>query len=166
MYYNASEKYALSLGFTYGAPIKTPSVVTLQDNFGSTKEAASEIRYKFKTFNLAANYTLVGDEESTGKFYGTFGAGLVLVNYKEDIKESYDQNAYTPMDQVNGKTSGFTINFGIGGEYKLGTPSIFGEAGIALPANKVGDSYVENYIPSHFVFNVGVRLPLGAGGDY
>jgi hypothetical protein len=165
VYYDAAEKYGLSLGFTYGAPIKTPSVVTLENSSGSTQEVASEITYKFKTFNLNGNYNFIGNAGTTGKFYGSFGLGLVLVNYKEDIKESYDQNTYTPMDQIEGKENGFTINLGIGGEYKLGTPSIFGEAGIALPANKVGDTYVENYIPAHFVFNVGIKLPLGGGGN-
>ena len=66
------------------------------------------------------------------------------------------------MDFAKGKESGFTINLGLGGEYKFGKPSVFGEAGIALPANKAGDAYIENYIPTHFFLNVGVKFSFGS----
>lgn len=165
IYYQPAEKYSLSLGFTYGAPIKTASEVVLQNSTGDETTVPSEIKYNFKTFSLLGHYNFLGDDESTGKFYGSFGAGFVLVNYKENIKGSYDPS-YTPIDQVSGNANGLTINLGLGGEYKLGTPSVFAEAGLALPANKVGDTYVENVIPTHFVFNVGVKIPLGGNSDY
>jgi hypothetical protein len=163
--YAVNEKAAAVLSFNYGFPIKDPSLVMLQDNFGGTKTVASEINYKFKTFNLLGNYTFVGDDESTGKFYGLAGIGVVLVSYDETIKENYDKNTYTPMDQVKGKDNGFTINLGLGGEYRLGAPALFAEAGLALPANQANGQYIENPIPAHFILNVGVKFNFG-GGDY
>src|SRR5438270_12339495 len=73
--YLLSEKITGVLSFTYGMPIKQASVVTLEGNNGSTQEVNSQINYKFKTFNLMGHYTLVGDDESTGKMYGAVGSG-------------------------------------------------------------------------------------------
>lgn len=165
--YELNEKSTVHLGFTYGLPIKQESEVNIADGSGNSIYVPSQIKYNFKTFLLLANYRFIGDEETAGSFYGQFGAGFVLVNYKEDITGSYDKNVYQyPQDQIE-KTNenGFTLNFGLGGEYRVGTPIIFGEAGLALPANKVGDSYVENVIPAHFTLNVGIKIPIGSS-DY
>jgi hypothetical protein len=165
--YDVQPKFTGVFSYTHGMPIASASQVLLESNNGSSsKNVASEISTNFKTFNLFGQYAFVGGrEESTGKLYGIVGAGFVLANYKEEIKESYDQSAYTAMDQVEGSESGFTLNFGLGGEYKIGTPRLFAEAGIALPANQVNNSYVTNVIPAHFAFNVGVKIPLGGGSN-
>lgn len=165
--YNASEKITANLAFTYGFAIKQISSVSIEDESQNSISVPSEIKFNFKTISLLANYKFIGDDESAGSFYGQFGAGLVLVNYKEDITGSYDKNTYKyPMDLVE-KTneSGFTINLGIGGEYRLGTPIVFAEAGIALPANTVNNTYVANVIPIHFTFNLGIKIPIG-GDNY
>lgn len=166
--YGVSEKFTANLGFTYGMPIKQASAVMVADDMGNTMDVASEIKFNFKTFSLLANYRFIGDEETAANFYGQFGAGLVLINYKEDITGSYDKNTYQhPQDLIEkSNESGFTLNFGLGGEYRIGTPSIFAEAGIALPANKVNNSYVENVIPTHFVLNLGIKIPFGNNSDY
>ncbi len=166
--YNVSEKFTAKLGFTYGMPIKQPSTVTVADDMNNIVDVASKINFKFKTFSLLANYRFIGDEETAANFYGQFGAGLVLINYKEDITGSYDKNTYKyPQDLIE-KTNenGFTLNFGLGGEYRIGTPIIFAEGGIAFPANQVNNSYVENVIPTHFTFNLGIKIPLGNNSDY
>lgn len=168
VYYDHSEKNSFSLGFTYGSPINFESSVDLQNNndFNDVQTKDSEIRYKFKTFSLLAHYCFIGDDESTARFYGSFGPGFVLVNYDEKVKGGYDESNFTPLNQVNGNESGFIINLGLGGEYRLGTPSIFMEAGLGFPANKVGNTYVENYIPTHFMLNAGIKFPLGGYSDY
>ncbi len=164
--YEVSEKQSAGLSFTYGMPIKYASSTTIiHSSTGNLENVPSEIKYNFKTINLMGNFTFIGNSETTGKFYGSFGAGLVLVSYKEAITGNYDKTIYEAPEPFKGSENGFTINLGIGGEYKLGTPSIFGEAGIAFPANKVGDSYVQNYIPTHLTMNLGIRLPLG-GSDF
>lgn len=159
-YFNATEKYSGVGSFTYGFPIKVPSSVMLQSGTGSSS-VASEIVYKFKTINVMGNYNFIGDDESAGKFYGIVGGGFVFVNYKEKITGNYDKAVYTPSDIVDGNESGFTLNFGLGGEYKFGTPALFGELALALPANNVGNAVVENYIPTHIILNVGVKFSLG-----
>ena len=163
--YAFTEKSAAVLSFTYGMPIKTPSSVTMIDNMGNPSSASSEIRYNFKTFNLLGHYTFVGGDGAAGKFYGIAGAGYVLVNYKEVIKDNYDKSVYTPTDQVNGSESGFTINFGLGGEYRFGAPAVFGEVGVGLPANQQNGQYVENVIPTHIIINLGVKFSFGNNGE-
>ncbi len=160
VYFNATERVAAVGSFTYGFPIKMPSSVLLSGGTGGSS-VASEMVFKFKAINVMANYSFIGDDETAGKFYGIVGAGLVFVNYKENITGTYDKTVYTPADLQEGSENGFTLNFGLGGEYKIGTPALFGEVALALPANKVGTSYVTNYIPSHFLFNVGVKFTLG-----
>lgn len=164
--YGFNEKSTGVFSFTYGLPINYPSFVTLMDNSSGTKQVASEIKYKFKTFNLVGNYTFVGDDETTGKFYGIAGAGFVLVNFDETIKENYDKNTYTPTDLLKGNENGFTINLGLGGEYRIGNPSIFAEAAVAIPANQANGQYIENVIPLHFQLNLGIKLNLGGNSEY
>lgn len=158
-----AEKNGYSLSFTNGMPMKYNTTTYLNSNTsaGSTKEVAAEQKLTFRAIQLAATRTLIGDEESTGRFYGGVGAGFVLASYSETITGSYDKTAYSQMEGSNGSENGFTLNVLAGGEYKLGMPTLFAEAGIALPANKVNDQYVANYIPAHFMFNVGVKFQLG-----
>lgn len=138
------------------------------DDDENTISVDSDIKYNFKTISLLGNYRFIGDEETAGSFYGQFGASYVMVSYKEDITGSYDKTTYKyPQDLIEKtKESGFTLNFGLGGEYKIGTPVVFAEAGIALPANQVNNSYVANVIPAHFTVSLGVKIPFGSGGDY
>lgn len=162
--YAMSEKISTHLGFTYTMPIIQESSVLIADDNGNTIDVPSEISYKFKTISLIGSYHLIGDNETSGSLYAQFGPGLVLVSYKEDITGSYDKTTYLyPQNQVE-KTSemGFTLNFGIGGQYRIGKPIVFAEVGYALPANTVNEEYVENVIPSHLMFNFGVKLPLGS----
>ncbi|HEV7620927.1 MAG TPA: hypothetical protein VGO09_04305 [Flavisolibacter sp.] len=159
--YAATEKTDFILSFNYGMPIKQASSTILSDQNGnSASSVPSEIKYKFKTFNLIGHYNFIGDQESLGKFYGLAGIGLVLLKYDETVTGSYDKSAYTPANLLTGSESGFTINLGIGGEYNIGGPSLFGEAGLALPANTVNNQYVANVIPAHFLINLGVKINL------
>ncbi|HVG11967.1 MAG TPA: hypothetical protein VM843_03135 [Flavisolibacter sp.] len=161
--YDLSEKSTIGLGFTYTSPLKYASEVQLMDQSGSTSSVASEITYKFKTFSLMGNYHLIGDNETSGSLYAAVGGGYVMVNYEENITGTYDKDSQQPMDLVEkGSENGLVMNFGLGGQYTIGRPIVFAEAGLALPANKVGNQYVENSIPSHFTFNLGIKLPLGS----
>lgn len=165
--YNFSQKVTTVLGFAMGAPITEPSSVTLMDGSGNSKTVASEFRYKFKTIHLLGQLAFAGDEETRGKFYGSAGIGYVIAGYTEKIKEDYDKAIYQPMNQSEkGSENGFTLNLGLGGEYGLSAegigPRIFGEAGLAFPANQQNGSYVENNIPAHFMFNLGVKFSFGS----
>ena len=149
------------LSFTNGLPItQTGTVDLIHNTGGASKEVAAEGKHSFKTFTLIGTRTLIGDAETAGKFYLGFGASYVIAKYSETIKESYDKNVYTAPDMYNDSESGFTINGLLGGEYKIGRPFVFAEIGFAFPANQVNETYVENVIPAHLVFNLGVKLPL------
>ena len=160
--YDFDEKVTGMFGFTYGLPIKEASTALVSDQYGNTQTVASEFQDKFKTFHLLVHYTFVGDQESAGKFYGIAGAGLVFAKIDENITGNYDKSKYQPMDMYSDKVNGFTLNFGLGGEYHLGGPSLFFEGGISIPANKMNDMYITNPIPGHFFFNGGVKFPLMA----
>ncbi len=75
--YQVNEKFTANLGFTYGLPIKQKSDVTIMDDDDNTILVDSDIKFNFKTISLLANYRFIGDEESTGSFYGQFGASYV-----------------------------------------------------------------------------------------
>lgn len=160
-----ADRIAAVLSFTNGFAIKEKSstVVTNNATF-ETKNVASEQKLSFKTITLIGHRTLIGDEETTGKFYFGAGASFVIAKYSENITEKYDQ-AFTAPEMESGSENGFVINGVLGGEFKLGTPSLFVEAGYGLPANQVNNAYVENVIPGHLTVNVGIKIPLG-GGSY
>ena len=157
-----ADRTAGVLSFTNGFAITEKGSVSVTNvSNGSTKSVAAEGQYNFKTFTLMGNRTLIGDEESTGKFYFGFGASYVIAKYSEKITESYE-NTYTAPEMYNDSESGLTMNGLLGGEYKVGMPSIFAEAGYSFPANQVNNAYVENVIPAHVTINVGVKFALGS----
>ncbi|HEX2627599.1 MAG TPA: hypothetical protein VHM26_01260 [Chitinophagaceae bacterium] len=157
-----NEKVALGIGFTYGFPIKVPSEVA-HTGGGTT---ASEIAFKFKTITLEGDYYFGEEKEEGLNVYASGRIGFVLVSYKENLKGTIPAGE-EPLYMVE-KTneSGFTINGALGLQYSLGNAKIFGDAGFALPANQVNGQYVENVIPAHLMFNVGLRFSLGGGGEY
>lgn len=154
------ERYAGVLAFTNGFAITEKGTRTVTNAAGNSKEVASEGRLTFKTISFIGNRTLIGDEESTGKFYLGLGASFVMAKYTEAITGSYD-NSYKAPEMNKESNSGLTINGLLGGEYKIGMPSLFAEAGVAIPANQMNNSYIENVIPAHFIINVGVKFTLG-----
>ena len=158
--YSINEKLRVSLGYTYHAPLKEASIIATTNGTDS-KDEVSEIKYTFSTISLACNYTFIGTEEDVFSIYAPVGVSYVSVKYSEKMKGAAT-SGYTALDQLEpGKESGFTINLGLGAQYNIGKLRLFGDAGIALPANQQNGQYVENNIPSHFVFNAGVRIPFG-----
>ncbi|HVF96420.1 MAG TPA: hypothetical protein VM871_03825 [Flavisolibacter sp.] len=157
-----ADRFAGVVSFTNGFPITQEGTVDVTEKAtGNSKEVAAQAKVSFKTISLMGQRTLVGDAESTGKFYLGFGASFVMAKQVETITGSYDKNAYAAPELYNDTETGFTLNGLAGGEYKIGKPSIFAEAGIALPANQVNNAYVENVIPAHFTFNLGIKIRLG-----
>ena len=158
--YSSSEKIRFSLGYTYQSPIKVPSTISTS-NGSDSKEVASEIKYNFSTISFGANYTFINTEEDVFSLYAPVGVAYVMAKYKEGSMQAYPQG-YTALNQLEpGKESGFTINAGLGTQYNMGAIRIFGDAGVAIPANQTNGQYVQNNIPLHFVFNAGIRIPFG-----
>ena len=159
--YSFSEKIRGAVGYTYHFPIKLASTVTA-NNGSNTTSVASEVVYNFTTISVLGNYTFGSSEENPVSFYAPLGVGFVMVKYKENIKGTMP-SGYNPTDQLEpGKESGLIMNFGLGAQYNFGPARAFADASLALPSNQVNNQYVENVIPSHLVFNVGVRIPFGA----
>ena len=158
--YSLSGKARISAGYTYHAPIKEPSSITVT-NGGEFKTLASEVKYKFSTISLTGTYTLIQTEEDPFSMYVPVGLSYVTAKYSEAATEPFPAG-YTAVDQVApGKETGFTINVGVGAQYNIGTLRVFADAGVGLPANQTNGQYTENNIPAHLVFNVGVRIPFG-----
>lgn len=159
--YSFSEKVRGALGYTYHMPIKIASEISGSNGINTTS-VPSEVVYNFTTISAIGNYTFGQSEESTVSLYSPLGVAYVMVKYKENFKASLP-SGYTATDQLEpGKESGFVMNFGLGAQYNFGAARLFADASLVLPANQVGNQYVENVIPSHLVFNVGVRVPFGA----
>lgn len=157
-----NENMALGIGFTYGFPIKIASQTALSGG-GSVP---SEFVYKFKTIHLEYDYYFGGEKEEGLSVYASGRLGFVWAKYDEKIKGTVPPGE-DPIDLVEpGSENGFTINVALGTQYSLGRIKVFGDAGIALPANQVNGQYVENVIPAHFMFNLGLRIPFGGGSDY
>lgn len=164
--YRLKEKLGFTLGFTKGLPIKEASSIEYYDELGNTKTVASSVQLNFSTISFSALYRFIGDEETAVNVYAPIGASYVMANLKEKASEA-PTSGYTAADQTEAtKANGFTINLGLGIGYNIGLPQIFAEGGIALPANKVNNSYVSNPIPANFTINAGLRIPLGRSDNY
>lgn len=155
-------RYEAALSFTNGFAIteQETTAVTSKAN-GAPKSVATEGKMRFKTIALMGHRTLIGNGTTAARVYIGFGAGFVMARYTESITESFDKTAYTAPAMENEKETGFTVNGLLGGEYKTGRPSVFVEAGMALPANHVNEAYVANVIPAHYILNTGVKFRLG-----
>ena len=161
--YSFTEKIRGALGYTYHLPIKVASSVSASNELGS-KSIPSEVVYNFSTISLLGNYTFGESEDNPISFYAPLGIGYVMAKYKEELKESMPPG-YTAMDLLpSGSQNGFILNFGLGGQYNFASARAFADASLVLAANKVNDQYVENYIPPHFAFNLGIRIPFGDRG--
>lgn len=159
--YSFSEKVRGALGFTYHLPIKGASTVTASNGISSTS-VPSEIVYNFTTISVLGNYTFGESEENPVSFYSPLGVALVMTKYKENLKGTLP-TGYAATDQLEpGKESGFVMNLGLGAQYNFGSARAFADASLVLPANQVNNQYVANVIPSHLVFNAGIRIPFGA----
>ena len=110
-------------------------------------------------------YRFIGDDAKGFGLHGRLGGSYVIATTKETEKEAIP-TGYTADDKLESQNeNGLTINLGLGAQYKFGTPVVFFNGGIALPANKVNDATVTNYIPAHFTFSLGVRIGFGESKD-
>lgn len=152
-----SDQIRVSLGYTHGLPLKIPTTTYLSP----TGTVNSETVYHFKTFTLEGIYNFKEDEGEGFNAYAIAGIGYVAVSIKKEIKESIPPgfSVYNSWDTES--ANGFTISGGIGASYSFGLPGVFAEARLSLPANKVNNNYVDNPIPMHIGFNVGLRLSFG-----
>ena len=154
-----------ALSYTKGFAITQPSTIISTDGLGNTKTTAAELSTSFSTISLMGQYRFIGDDDKAFGLHGRVGASYVIATTKENEKEAIP-TGYTAFDKIGTQSdNGLTINLGLGAQYKFGNPVVFFNGGIALPANKVNDATVANYIPAQFTFNLGVRIGFGESKD-
>ncbi|HEY0054288.1 MAG TPA: outer membrane beta-barrel protein [Pedobacter sp.] len=149
--YTFREKYAAYAGFSYSMPAK---------QILSSSSTASAEQDSYMALSLSAIYHLIGRSDSKFSLYIPAGASYVLATNKTTIDGVTEKE----------KSSGPTINAGLGTQFAIGTPIIFLEAAIAMPANSTsntvtGVTALNNSIPFHTILNLGVKLPLGGGSS-
>lgn len=163
--YGLKEKIGFTFGFTKAFAINQASAIDSYDQNGNSKTTPSNVKINFSTVSLNAKYRFIGDEESAVNVYAPAGFSYVIANMKETPAEAIP-SGYAAADQIESQNlTGFTINLGLGIGYNIGLPQIFAEGGISLPANKVGNNYVENQIPAHYTVNAGIRIPFGRSAE-
>ena len=148
--YNFGEKTSAIVGFTYGFPIKD-SGVKEGTNYNS--------QVNLSTISVSAMYHLIGTTEDNFSFYIPVGGAYVMSTSKLTI---------TGKPEFSEKASGFTINAGLGAQFKIGRPILFVEGQFALPSGssssntRTGSVGNDNPIPFHTLFNIGLKIPLGS----
>jgi hypothetical protein len=148
--YNFGEKTSAIVGFTYGLPIKESGTFE-GDKYSS--------QINLSTVSVSAMYHLIGSTEDNFSFYVPVGGSYVM---------STSKLAITGEPDFSEKASGFTINAGLGAQFKVGRPIVFVEGQFALPSGssssntRTGTVGNDNPIPFHTLFNLGLKIPLGS----
>ena len=160
--YGISKKFSMTLSYSSAFQIKESSNFTVfnpDDEQIST--VASEKKIYSKTLLLSGEYTFIGSTKSKAKFYGTAGIGIASVCVSETNTEPYDKNLYIPVPGPENRSKDlFKYSFGVGGEYKIGKPSLFGEINYAKTSDKMVSDAYENYHPGHMLFAFGIKMPI------
>jgi hypothetical protein len=160
--YEFSKKFSMTLSYSSAFQInKSSSFIVFDPNNEQLSTVASEKKINSKTVLLSGNYTFLGTAKSKAKFYGTAGLGISSVCVSETNTEPYDKNIYVPVPgpENRGKNL-FKYAVGVGGEYKIGTPSLFGEINYANSPDKLVSEACENYYPGHMLFSLGIKMPV------
>lgn len=150
--------YGVGVSYSYYAPFDVKGYVNA--NGGGFQSVESNITFRFRTIDLFARRVILGDKDSKGKFYGGLGASWVLAKYKETTKEPLTFTPIFPLEDNQYRT--INLNGMIGGEYKLGRISVFGEAGYSIPTRERVRRYMESYTitAARLGFQLGLKLPL------
>ena len=159
--YEMSKKFSMTLSYSSAFQINKSSTFTLIDpNNEQLSTVASEENIYSKTLLLSGAYTFLGTAKSKAKFYGTAGMGVASVCVSETNTEPYDKDVFIPVSDENKNKNLFKYAFGVGGEYKIGTPSLFGEMNYANSPKGLVSETGENYHPGHMLFTLGMKMPI------
>ncbi|MFD2161535.1 outer membrane beta-barrel protein [Paradesertivirga mongoliensis] len=158
--YNLDEKKAISLGFSYGLPIKQTFA---DDESGS----GYKLTTSFMSVSVLGIYHLIGGYEDNFSLYFPIGGSYVMGKNKLESEGEADPDfTLEPEDE---KFSGLTINGSVGMQFKIGSPFIFAEAGFALPTGSTTSNTRDgvtsdnsNPITGHTILTLGIRFPFGS----
>jgi hypothetical protein len=155
--------YGVGVSYTYHAPFHLQSYVHSNNPSNDPNVpsyAETEISFHFQTTDIFIRRTILGSEDSKGKFYGGLGASWVMLTYKETPKAPLTFTPIFPLE--DDKYRGISLNGMLGGEYKLGRVSVFGEASYSIPTNRRYRRYLESFkiTAPRLGFQLGVKLAL------
>jgi hypothetical protein len=155
----------LRITANYSLP-KTEDFTTYAYAFSSATDPQSvevKAESKFSMINVWADYQYFfgrGDWEDGG-FYGYLGIGLA-VGISKIEPQGYNTTLYDANIESQETFTQWILRGGFGYDVQMDFGNLFFEAGLNLPANKVGESYVAIQMPLAIVGNVGLRYWLGA----
>ncbi len=166
--YAFTKKNAISISFNYYKPkigAYPASVHEIDQGFNMmpTLQVDGEVRFS------GINVNVEGKRYTFGKEFGDIlapyficGAALNSFKYSSEITGYYDKELYQPNDQMmfNESFTGFSINLGMGVDYKLGDNMLFLDVKGLLPANKVNGQTIEVVIPFTYAIQLGYRIVL------
>jgi hypothetical protein len=157
--YDINKRFSMMLSYSSAFQINKSSTITLIDpNNEQLSTVASEEKINSKTLLLSGAYTFLGTAKSKAKFYGTAGIGVASVCVSENNTEPYDKDAYIPVSGLENMNQNlFKYSVGVGGEYKIGKPSLFGEMNYAK--SNASEAW-ETYHPGHMLFTLGIKMPI------
>ena len=159
--YEMSKKFSMILSYSSAFQINKSSNITLIDPTDEQlSTVASEEKIYSKTLLLSGAYTFLGSAKSKAKFYGTAGMGVASICVSETNTEPYDKDVYIPVSDENKNKNLFKYAVGVGGEYKIGTPSLFGEMNYVNSPKDFESETFENYHPGHLLFTLGIKMPI------
>ena len=168
--YLLSDRFSIVASYTHALTVKEPFFMNIYDGYGNFAGGVeSQERYHFKTISLQGLYNFIGTEKTLGSVYATVGGGLILLHMKERITGDLHQGFFAYREVETENESSMAVNFGLGGQYKLagdykcGTPAIFGEVLMSYPTNEANGQYIQNAISINvgFKFTFDTHVPKG-----
>lgn len=164
-HYVSNEKLAVVVSYNTQIPVTSDTYdayAQANSSLVTPSQVSVEVKDKVSFHQVAVegNYYFVGDLEENFGLYGLAGVGLVFASVSSEVGD-YDKSKYNLGSEYS-ETQAYTgllMNGGIGANFMLSDQiSIFGEAKIGIPANRVNEQAVVNPIPFNYGFGVGVRF--------
>jgi len=150
----------------YFLPAKSTTSYTVYNSDGAAANATLTSKTSLIGLVLGARYFFMDRTENDFRLYAAANLNMVLGNTTATLANlpAGFVLAYDALDGAGGSTNQTMIGLGIGGEYNIGSGSIFAEANYRFPTaqynSRTGYSG-DVQIPGHPWFSVGYRFSLG-----
>jgi hypothetical protein len=165
--YNPEEsRFEYFFNGAYFLPASSSMPYTVYSNVGATANATLTSKTSLIGLVLGARYFFMDRTENDFSLYATANLNLVLGHTSatlSNLPAGFDAS-YNALDGAGGNTKQAMIGLGIGGEYNVGSGSIFAEANYRFPTGEYNSrtGYSGDVqIPGHPWFSVGYRFSLG-----
>lgn len=165
--YNPDEsRFEYYFNGTYFLPAKSTMSYDVYGNSGTSATGTLTSKTSLIGLVLGARYFFMDRTENDFSLYAAANLNLVLGNTTASLSNlpAGFVPAYNALDGTGGNTKQTMIGLGIGGEYNVGSGSIFAEANYRFPTGEYNSrtGYSGDVqIPGHPWFSVGYRFSLG-----